>query len=126
MDEAISIESEARELEGKCIEDEEETNASTHFPKIRKNQLIDLMQYLERCTNILPVFGFKSGRHGLNLKKSYLIPSLVNEKDIEPLVIQKANDFVSFKLGNLQLLDILNFLGVPTTFRHFSKNLLSQ
>ena len=37
---------EAREYEDECIEDEGETDAPTHFLRIQKNQLIDLMQHL--------------------------------------------------------------------------------
>ena len=74
---------EAREYEDECIENEEETDASTHFLRIQKNQLTDLMQYLERYTNALPVFGFNSGRYDINLIKSYLIPYLINEKEID-------------------------------------------
>ena len=79
------------------------------------------MQYLERYTNTLPVFGFNSGRYDINLIKSYLIPYLINEKEIEPSVIKKANDFVSFKFGDVQLLDIMNFLGGTTTLDSFLK-----
>ena len=112
---------EAREYEDECIENEEETDASTHFLRIQKNQLIDLMQHLERYTNTLPVFGFNSGRYDINLIKSYLIPYLIKEKEIEPSVIKKANDFVSFKFGDVQLLDIMKFLGGATTLDSFLK-----
>ena len=40
-----------------------------------------------------------------------MLPILVNERDIEQTVIKKANQFVSFKFGDIQLLDIINFLG---------------
>ena len=33
---------------------------------------------------------------------------------MEPTVIQRANQFVSFKFGDVQLLDIMNFLGGAT------------
>ena len=112
---------EATEYEDECIENEEETDASTHFLRIQKNQLIDLMQHLERYTNTLPVFGFNSGRYDINLIKSYLIPYLIKEKEIEPSVIKKANDFVSFKFGDVQLLDIMKFLGGATTLDSFLK-----
>ena len=42
------IKSEAGEYEGECIENEEDTDASTHFLRTQKNQLTDLMQHLER------------------------------------------------------------------------------
>ena len=39
-----------------------------------------------------------------------MLTFLVDEKAIEPIVIKKAIQFVSFKFGDVQLLDILNFL----------------
>ena len=61
--------------------------ASTQFLQMQKNQLIDLQESLERYCNVLPVFGFNSAQYDLNLIKSYLLPILVNERDIEPFVI---------------------------------------
>ena len=110
---------ETREYEDECIEEEEETDAFTHFLRIQKTQLIDLMQHLERYTKTLPKFGFNKGRYDVNLIKSYLIPYLIKEKEIEPSIIKKANDFVSFKIRCVQLLDIMKFLGVATTFDFF-------
>ena len=63
--------------------------ASTQFLQIQKNQLIDLQESLERYCNVLPVFGFNSGKCDLNLIKSYLLPILVNERDIEPMSSRK-------------------------------------
>ena len=57
----------------------------------------------------------------INLIKSYLLPILVNERDFEPTVIKKANQFVSFKFGDIQLLDIMNFLGGATSLDFFLK-----
>ena len=48
-----------------------------------------------------------------------MLPFLVNERDIEPTVIKKANQFVSFKFGDIQLPDIMNFLGGATSFDSF-------
>ena len=62
------------EYEDECIEDTEETDMSTQFLRMQKNQLIDLKQNLERYVNTLPVFGFNSGRYDLKLIKSYIIP----------------------------------------------------
>ena len=59
--------SEAREYEDESIENEEETDASTHFLRIQKKQLIGLMHHLERYTNTLPVFRFNSVRYDINL-----------------------------------------------------------
>ena len=61
------------------------------------------------------MFGFNSAKYDLNLIKSYLLPILLNEGDIEPTVIKKANQFISFKFGDIQLLDIMNFLAGATS-----------
>ena len=95
--------------------------ASTQFLQIQKYQLIDLQQSLERYCNVLPVFDFDSAKYDHNLVKSYLLPILVNERDIEPTVIKKANQFISFKFGDIQLLDIMNFLGGATSLDSFLK-----
>ena len=58
--------------------------------------------------------------------KAYLLPILVIERDIEPTVLQKANQFVSFKFGDIQLLDIMHCLGVATSFASFLKDFLTK
>ena len=40
---------------------------------------------------------------------------------MEPTVIKKANQFVFFKIGDVQLLDIMNFLGGTTSIDSFLK-----
>ena len=82
---------------------------------MQKNQLIELQEHPERYCNVLPVFGFISEKYDINLTKSYLLPILINEKNMEPTVIKKANQFVSFKFGDVQLLDIMNFRGGATS-----------
>ena len=99
----------------------EEKELSTQFLQLQKNQLIDLQEHFERYCNKLPVFGFSSAKYDINLIKSYLLPILVNERQIEPTVIKKANQFVSFKFGDVQLLDIMNFLGGATSLDSFLK-----
>ena len=98
-----------------CIVEEEERDLSTHFLQMQKNQLIDLQEHFERYCNVLPVFGFNSPKYDINLIKTYLLPILVNEQDVEPTVIKKANQFVSFKFGDIQLLDIMNLLSGATS-----------
>ena len=99
----------------------EEEELFTQFLQMRKNQLIDLQEHFERYCNTLPVFGFNSAKYDINLINSYLLPILVNERQIEPAVIKKANQFVSFKFGDVQLLDIMNFLGGDTSLDSFLK-----
>ena len=51
------------------------------------------------------------------LSDSYLI----NDKEAGPMVIKEANDFISFKYGDIQFLDIMNFLGGETSLDSFLK-----
>ena len=67
-----------------------ETCTSTQFLQIQKKQLTDLQEHLELYCNILPIFGYNSAKNDLNLKKTYLLPILVNERNIEPNVIKKS------------------------------------
>ena len=50
-----------------------------------------------------------------------MLPILVNERDIEPTVIKEAKQFISFKFGDIQLLDIMNFLGGAISLDSFLK-----
>ena len=50
-----------------------------------------------------------------------MLPILVNERDIEPTVIKKVNQFISFKFADIQLLVIMNFLGGATSLDSFLK-----
>ena len=95
--------------------------ASTQFLQIQKNQTFDLQESLERYCNVLPVFGFNSAKYDFNLIKSYLLPILVNERDIEPTVIKKANQFISSKFGYIQLFDKMNFLDGARSLDSFLK-----
>ena len=88
---------------------------------MQKTQLIELQELLERYCNVLPVFGFNSAKYDINLIKSYLLPILIKERNMEPIVIKKANQFVSFKFGDVQLLGIMNFLGGATSLDSFLK-----
>ena len=92
---------------------EEEKDLSTQFLQMQKYQYIDLQDYFGRFCNVLPVFGFNSAKYDINLIKSYLLPILVNGRDIEPTVIKKANQLVSFKIEAIHLLDIMSFLDCP-------------
>ena len=49
------------------------------------------------------------------------MPILVNERQIQRIVIEKAHQFVSFKFGDVQLLDNMNFLGGATSLDSFLK-----
>ena len=95
--------------------------ASTQFLQIRNIQLIDLQESLERYCNVSPLFVFNSAKYDLNLIKSYLLPILVNERDIEPTVIKRVNLFILFKFGDIQLMDIMNFFRRATSLDSFLK-----
>ena len=79
------------EFEDQCFEDDnEEKGVSTQFLQMQKNQLIELQEHLERYCNVLPVFGFNSAKYDINLIKSYLLPILINGRNMEPIVIKKS------------------------------------
>ena len=103
------------------VEEEEEKKLSTQFLQMQNNQLIDLQEHFERYCNVLPVFGLNSAKYDINLIKSYLLPILVNERDIEPRVLKKSNQLVFFKFGDIQLLDNMNFIGAATSLDSFLK-----
>ena len=88
---------------------------------MQKNQLFELQEHLERFCNVLPVFGFNSTNYDINLIKSSLLPILINERNMEPTVIKKTNQFVSFEFGDVQLLYIMNFLDGATSVYSFPK-----
>ena len=89
------------------------------FCKCKKNQLIELQEHLERYFIVLPVFRFNSPKYDINLINSYLLPILINERNIEPTVIKKAHHFVSFNFGDIQLRDFITFRGGATSLESF-------
>ena len=121
MNEAVSIRVKQRKTKTNVSRMRKKQTHLLTFSGFKKNQLIDLMQNLERYTNTLPVFRFNSVRYGINFSKSYLITYLIIEKEIEPSVIKKLNDFFSFKFGDVQLLYNMKFLDGATTLDTFLK-----
>ena len=110
------------EFEDHCVEDDnEEKDALTQFLEMQKNQLVELQEHLVCYCNVLPVFGFNSAKYDINLTKSYLLPILINERNMEHTVIKKGKQIVSSNFGDVQLLDIMNFLGGATSLDSFLK-----
>ena len=105
-----------------CFEDDnEEKDASTQFLQRQKNQLIELQEHRERYCNALPMFGFNTAKYDISLIKSYSIPILINERNMEHILIKKAKQFVSFKFGDVQLPYIKNSVGGATSLDSFLK-----
>ena len=110
------------EFEDHCFEEyNEEKDASTQFLQMQKNQLTELQEHLERYFNVLPVFGFNSEKYDIILIKTYFVPILINERNMEPTVIKEAKQFVSFKFGDAQLLDIMKFFSGAASLDSFVK-----
>ena len=102
------------EFQDECIEEEEEEqDVSTVFrnTKYSIDRIAGSLGNILHCSSNLSL---QQRKCDIKLLKSYLLPLLVNERDIEPIVIKKANRFVSFKFGFFQLLDMLNFLGATS------------
>ena len=88
-------------FEDECCEAEPEgKDVSTQLLHMQKSQLTEMQDHSERYY-VLPVFGFNSGKYDINLIEKYLLPNFVEDKDIEPIVIKKANQYVSFKFGDV-------------------------
>ena len=104
----------------------EDSNASENFLRFQQKQLLDLQRHFDSYVDTLPVFGFNSGKYDLNLIKTYLIPHLITDRSIQPTVIKKANQLISFSFGDIQFLDILNFLGGATSLDLFLKAYQSE
>ena len=102
------------------------SNATKKFLRIQHRQLLDLQRHFNNYVDTLLVFVFNSEKYDLNLIKAYLIPHLLNDRAIQPTVIKKANQFISFKFGDIQFLDILNFLGGATSLDSFLKAYQSE
>ena len=115
-----------RHEQGSLNDGDIERCASTQFSKLQKNQLIQLQKHLERYCNVLHVLDFNSAKYDFNLIKPYLLRILVNERNIEPSVIKEVNQFILFKFGYIQLLDILEVLGGTTSRDSFLKALKIQ
>ena len=97
-----------------------------NFLRIQQKQLLDLQRHFKNYVDTLPVFGFNSGKYHLNLIKAYIISHLLNDRAIQPTVIKKANQFISFNFGDIQFLDIFNFLGGATSLDSFLKAYQSE
>ena len=86
-----------------------------------KKQLTEIQGLLERYCIVSQVFVLNYSKCDLILIKSHLLPILVNERDFEPTVNKKANQFISFKFDDSQLLDIMTSLGGATNLDSFLK-----
>ena len=88
---------------------------------MQKNYLIGLQEHFEPCCNVLSVFGSNSLKWDNIMIQWFLLPILVIVRDIEPTVLEKANQFVYFKFGDIEQLDIMNFPGGATSLGSFLK-----
>ena len=57
---------------------------------MQKNHMIELQEHLERHCNVLPVFGINSAKYDINLINSYLIPILIIDRNMEPIVNKRS------------------------------------
>ena len=67
------------------------------------------------------VYGLNTVEKHINSVKTCLVPIFVIEQEIETIIIRKAKQVVSFASGNVQWLDILNFVGGATSPGAFFK-----
>ena len=93
-------------------------NSSKQFLQMQKNQLIERF---ERFCNTLPVLVFNIARYDVKFIKSFLLTVLVNKRNFDQIFIEKTNQFVWLKFGNVQLLNIFNFFAGVTNLVSFLK-----
>ena len=108
-----------RREQADLVDCDNKTATSAQFLQNQEKHFILLQEHLERYCNVLSVFGFNSAKYDLKLIKSFMLTILVNERNIEVTVNKKANQFISFKFGDIQLLDIMIFLGGATSLDSF-------
>ena len=84
---------------------------------MQKNQLIDSQDHFERYCNTIPVFGL-SARYEINFIKTFLIPTVVNKKDVEPIVIKKLTNLFRSNLVMFIFLTFETFSEVLTILIH--------
>ena len=87
-------------------EDEFSRIMSTQFLEKQKNHFLDFQEQYERYWNTLSVFGFDSARYEITFFKSFSLPVIVSERDIEPRVIKETSQILLFKFGIVQLIHI--------------------
>ena len=93
----------ALEFEDEYVE-EKEQDVSTQFSQTQQNQPNVLQNNLEKFCNVFPVSVVNSAEYDNNLIKSHLLTLLVNERGFEPTLIRKAEQFVTFKFGDISSL----------------------
>ena len=67
----------------------EEKELPTQLLKMQKNHLILMQELFERYCNTMPIFAFNSAKYDIDVIKSYLLPILVKERQIELTFIKK-------------------------------------
>ena len=68
------------------------------------------------------MFGFNKDEYDLNLINSFSIPYCIGDKEIEPTVIKKSNDSISFKNEEAPFIDMMKLLRGAKTLDSFLKS----
>ena len=94
---------------------------STQFLQMQKNQQTDLQDHFERYCNTLPILVLTVQRMISNWSSRICCQFLLTNDKLNKQFSRKANQFVSFKFGDVQLLDLMNFFGGATSLDSFLK-----
>ena len=78
----------------------------------------DLQDHFKNFCHAIPVFRLNSAKYGIGLN-SYLLPILLVERGVQPIVVKENNQLVSFRSGNVQLIVNLDFLSGATNLDSF-------
>ena len=96
--------------------------STIYQPNLKKHKRIKLLIFRITWKDFATfwLFVFNKAKYDNVLINSYLL-LLAIEWGFEPIMIRKANQFVSFKFEDVQFLDIVNFLGAATRLDSFLK-----
>ena len=83
-------------------DDEESGGERAHLPKKVRN-------LWKTWVNQVPVFGFNSGRHDINMIKEYFVKNLAEISNVN--VAKKENSYMFLSLPQFKFLDIKSYLG---------------
>ena len=101
-----------------CVVDpEEEKFLFFLLLQMQKLQLKDFKRTMRTIVECGAILWIHQRKVRYQSKKILLLPIFLSERGVEPTVIKKANQFVFFKIGFFQLLDVMKFLKALILFR---------
>ena len=102
------------ESEANTEEEENEKESKTNPFNTLAGQLLGWLRQL-------PVVGFNSGKHDLNVVKKFFIPYMLKGDDKTRFVIKRQNTYMCFSTTNLKFLDVTQYLAPGVSYDKYLK-----